>query len=157
MAFFPHSENVISIRKKGNCLKMYLIEKLCVFFFLCKSLCRCFWPKHFWHSDNLQDWKRCFWKKCIVECKERPIQVLSSTICVSLKNVGALKGFVPETKLGFPHTAYQQWCCMRRFPSCLPMWTFEGEGKFLPVAEILGLRTYCLIKKAKSQLSKQDF
>ena len=38
--FFSHSENVISIRKKGNCLKMYLIKKLCcVYSSFCVRVC----------------------------------------------------------------------------------------------------------------------
>lgn len=134
---------------------------LCVFFFLCESLCRCFWPKHIWHSDNLQDWKCCFWKKCIVECKECPIQVLSSTICVSLKNAGALKSFVPERKLGFPHQCLTAVMLHEAFSLVPSMWTSEGlpwGGRdFHLLAEILGIRIHCLIKKAKSQLSKHDF
>lgn len=50
-----------------------------------ECLCRCFWPKQFWHSTILKNWTHYFPKHCIVELWRRSYSGLRGTICASLQ------------------------------------------------------------------------
>lgn len=131
---------------------------LCVCFPFCASLCRCFWPKHFWHSDNLQDGECCNERNALWNCEECPIQVWSGTICVSLKMWVPWKALSSRENLAshtLPNSGDVVWDVFPRAHPCGPSrpWLTE-QASFIWLLEI---RTHCLIKKAKSQLSKQDF
>lgn len=160
MGFSPCRKWIISIRKEEKCLWICAIKELgCVCLLLCGNWCGCFWPKHFWHSDNLQHWKCCFWKTCIVDLWRMPYSDLEwHHLCVL--QCGRLEKLGSWKKTRLPTCCPPAVKCELFFllPAAVDLEGMAyGGSKVHLVVDILAIRTYCLVKKAKSQLSKQEF
>lgn len=95
-------------------------------------------------------------RNALWSCEECPIQVLSGTICVSLKMWAPWTALFLRENLAshtLPNSGYVVWGV---FPAALPCGPLRGWPT-RAASSILGMRTCCLLKQAKSQLLKQDF
>lgn len=158
--FFAASEEQIGIWGLWKWTSVGKIDPgtvLCVFFFLCESLCRCFLDQTFWHSCNLQDWKCCFWKKCTVESGRMPYS--GPSVC--LLKCGCLEKLCPWEQTWLPTSCLTLVMLCERFfliPSDVDLWEADLQRRRVsPSCWNLGNKNVLPDKESKIPAVKARF